>query len=56
MKRRAARKKLSLSYDPAICSCGSGLPCRAYRDAEGITLTNVCDVCEERRTSRYRRS
>jgi len=56
MKRRKATKKLERSYDPTICSCGSGLPCRAYRDAEGIALTNVCDVCEERRITRYRRT
>jgi hypothetical protein len=54
MKRRKATKKLELSYDPTICSCGSGLKCRTMVDGHGIYLTHVCDRCEQRRTERYR--
>ena len=54
MRRKARKPAPVLSYDPAICSCGSGLPNRDMVDGYGILLTRVCDVCMARRTERYR--
>ncbi len=39
---------------PKDCPCGSGLPCEAEYDGQGIFLDYVCEKCRTEKLGKYR--